>query len=121
MTPIQKMRHMSRAQIKQAHVMYVLACGHVVLSSPNLVSSKLDIWCPVDNLEQKVKGVHKYEWRAHCRECTYTRWCGTSELLANQLVSSHIHATYHRAAKAEYVVNPSAVEELIRLTKMKAI
>jgi hypothetical protein len=101
--------------------MYVLSCGHVVLSAPSLVSAKLGIWCPVDNLEQRVKGVHKYEWRAHCRECSYTRWCGTSEVLAWQVVNGHVRASNHRGAKAEYVVNPSAVEELIRLTKMKAI
>lgn len=110
-----------RAQIKQQHVMYVLGCGHVVMSAPNLVTGKLGVWCPVDMSESPVKGVHKYEWRGHCTTCTFTRWCGTSEMLAQRIANTHsAHYPLHRV-KAEYVVNPSAVEELVRLTRMKAI
>jgi hypothetical protein len=111
---------MTRAAIKQSHVMYVLGCGHVVLSAPSLVSARLSVWCPQDNQEWRVTGVHKYEWRATCPKCHFARWCGTSEMLAQQMANAHHSNTQHRA-RTEYVINPSAVEELIRLTKIKAI
>jgi hypothetical protein len=100
--------------------MYVLACGHVVLSAPSLVSSKLGIWCPTDHAELRVKGIHVYEWRAKCLNCTFSRWCGTSETLAETMANSHARSIRHRV-KTEYVANPSALEESVRLTRMKVI
>jgi hypothetical protein len=106
--------------IKQSHVMYVLTCGHVVLSAPSLIGAKMSVWCPVDGKELRIQGIHKYEWRFRCGRCTYARWCGVSETLANQIANEHGHATGH-FGKAEYVVNPSALDELTRLTRLKAI
>lgn len=111
---------MTLPMANQIHVMYVLKCEHVVMSAPNLISKSREIWCPICRNENTITGVHKYEWRCRCKTCGYSRWCGTSEELANRLADNHTRHTVH-IGEAEYAVNPASLSELERLRRAKEI
>jgi hypothetical protein len=101
------------------HVLYVTECDHVNFSAPTLIQ-KGHIWCGPCSQEQKVTGVHVFEWHMSCMVCNYARWTGTSRHLADQLAKSHERGTMHKC-KVEYDRNPKSMVELDRLRKARAI
>lgn len=105
----------------QQHVMYVLICQHVVMSSPYLLTKGRTAFCPECGQDRAVKGVHAYEWRVHCPSCQWSRWTGTSEMLAKELAAAHSRSRVHPTVHVEYVVNPAAQRELTRLVRAKAM
>jgi hypothetical protein len=106
--------------VKQQHVMYILACQHVAMSAPNLVNFKMQVWCPQCSREVRVWRVHEYEWHARCLNCTFGRWSGLSEESANHMADVHGRARTHKVV-VEYVRNPAAIEEAVRLANSKAV
>lgn len=105
--------------VRANHIMYVLACDHVVMSSPSLITDG-KIWCGDCKVNQRMTGVHVFEWRARCEVCNYGRWCGLSEMLANRLADQHERSRMHKMT-VEYTRNPNAIHELGRLRDGRAL
>jgi hypothetical protein len=94
--------------MKRPKYLYILGCTHIALSTAP-IDDVLD--CYECQEPRAIIGVHVYEWRARCRrDCTYTKYCGLSQHLAQQIAFHHQHE-----ALAEYVVNPHAQKEFQRL------
>ncbi len=102
------------------HIMYVLACDHVVMSAPTLIPPDGKIWCGDCKVTHRMTGVHVYEWRVKCGVCNYGRWCGLSEALAIRLATAHERSKMHKVT-VEYTRNPNAIHELNRLRDGRAL
>lgn len=70
----------------------VLHCGHhLMLHRPpdNAKAKRYPLWCPKCDAYVGQAGMPECEWVADCKYCTYSRACGQSQLLAEELANKH--------------------------------
>jgi hypothetical protein len=101
--------------MKSAQIIYILECTHV-MPGPTGVSETLCFTC--DEIK-RITDVHVYEWHAVCvtTKCTYSRWTGLAQMLANHLANAHAKTHPIHGVKVRYEINP--VSEKVRKTLME--
>jgi hypothetical protein len=91
--------------------LFTLECGHLALAHTWTADGTLT--CRVHNRNARVTGVHAYEWHAKCMHtgCSWGRWTGLSQQVAENFASRHIRRTLHRTL-VMYEENPTARRKL---------
>jgi hypothetical protein len=95
--------------------LYILSCTHIVLHNPAAMQDG-QYRCGECKIYKNVAGVHIFEWHARCTKCSYGKWCGLSDSVAQSVAKAHGDRTGHHIVIA-YEVNPVGRRELDRLYK----
>lgn len=98
------------------NVLYETNCGHLVAQNPASVNLHEWFTCRHCGTETCISGVQIMEYRAHCQQCGWSRYCGMSARMAGEVANKHAR-NGHGEVKAEWAVNPRAKMERERIQK----
>lgn len=105
--------------MNRINVPVILACEHTRLIKASSMAAETH--CPQCWKNQRIKDVITSEWRAVCRSCSYSRWCGLSAVAANQIANAHARKTSH-VIDVTFMDNPASIkvrERLVRLGTLR--
>ena len=80
--------HDMRTEGEHRQVKFLLACTHTG-DARSLADMREIMTCPVCDTRRKLLAIESREWHVSCEDCTFGRWCGSSEDLASSVAVRH--------------------------------
>lgn len=99
------------------NVLYETACEHLAARNPKNVKFSEEFICRQCRQTTHIIGVQLMEFRAHCKQCGWSRYTGMAPTMASQAASRHMLNTRHINVEAGWAVNPAAKAERERIAK----
>lgn len=87
-------------------VLYILECDHVMPGG----RFDRETFCGNCGMTKRITDVHVFEWKAVCRNCSFSRWTGLAKAVSDHY--ARVHATKYptHALNVLYIRNKGSVE-----------